>query len=95
MLVASASATNFLWPLSGVVESTVDMMTCTDQGVSNENRSDQTNMVNMQLPLVGGASEGFWTMEQQQQFVQCENNSWFSTSGGSWDPLIYVPSELA
>jgi hypothetical protein len=27
--------------------------------------------------------------------VQCEeNNSWFG-SAGSWDPLIYVPSELA
>ncbi|XP_004485926.1 uncharacterized protein [Cicer arietinum] len=54
----------------------------------------ETNMVNMQLPIVGGANEGFWTLEQQQQFVQCENNSWFGSSG-SWDPLIYVPSELA
>ncbi|KAJ1414149.1 DNA-binding domain superfamily [Sesbania bispinosa] len=91
-LLASASATIFPWPLSGVIESTVDM-TCTDQGLSNSNRSGQTNMVSMQLPLAGGATEGFWTLDQQQ-FVQCENNSWFGSSA-SWDPLLYVPSELA
>ncbi|KAJ1402185.1 AP2/ERF domain superfamily [Sesbania bispinosa] len=91
-LLASASATIFPWPLSGVIESTVDM-TCTDQGPSNSNRSGQTNMVSMQLPLAGGATEGFWTLDQQQ-FVQCENNSWFNSSA-SWDPLLYVPSELA
>ena len=50
--------------------------------------------MSMQLPQVDGASEGFWTLDQQQQFVQCEeNNNWFG-SAGSWDPLIYVPSEL-
>lgn len=93
------ASTTFPWPLSaGIIESTVNDMPCIDQGLSNSNRSGQTNMVSMhmQLPqLVGaGATEGFWALEQQQ-FVQCENNSWFSTSGGSWDPLIYVPSELA
>lgn len=94
-LLASADAATFTWPLSGVTDqSTVDM-TYTDQGPSNNsNRSGQTNMVSMQLPLVGaGASEGFWTLEQQP-FVQCENNSWFSSPNCSWDPLLYVPSEL-
>lgn len=84
-LLASANAATFTWPLSGVTES------YTDQGPSNSIRSGQTNMESMQLPL--GASEGFWTLEQQP-FVQCENNSWFS-SNCSWDPLLYVPSELA
>ncbi|XP_045805249.1 ethylene-responsive transcription factor ERN2-like [Trifolium pratense] len=90
-LFASASASNFSWPL---IESNVNM-TCIDQGLLNSNRNDQINMMSMQLPQVGGANEGFWTLDQQQQFVQCEeNNSWFG-SAGSWDPLIYVPSELA
>ncbi|XP_058749377.1 ethylene-responsive transcription factor ERN2-like [Vicia villosa] len=92
-LLASGSVSNFPWPL---IDSNIDM-TCIDQGMLNGNRSDQMNMMNMQLPQVGGSnSEGFWTMDQQQQqFVQCEeNNSWFG-SGGSWNPFIYVPSELA
>ncbi|TKY71867.1 Ethylene-responsive transcription factor RAP2-11 [Spatholobus suberectus] len=91
-LLASASAATLTWPLSGVIESTVDM-TCTDQGPSSNNKSGQMNMVSMQLPLVGGATEALWTLEQQQ-FVQCENNSWFSYNG-SWDPFLYVPSELS
>ncbi|KAK7306507.1 hypothetical protein VNO77_44454 [Canavalia gladiata] len=93
-MLVSGSATTLTWPsFSGVVESTVDM-TCTDQGPSNSNKSGQMNMVNMQLPpLVGGATEGFWTLEQQH-LVQCDNNNWF-TSNGSWDPLFFVPSELA
>ncbi|BAT87216.1 hypothetical protein VIGAN_05056100 [Vigna angularis var. angularis] len=87
-----ASAATLAWPLSGVIES-IDMA-CPDQGPSNCNKSGQMmNMVSMQLPLVGGATEGLWTLEQQQ-FVQYENNSWFSYNG-SWDPLLYVPSELA
>ncbi|XP_027933514.1 uncharacterized protein LOC114189014 [Vigna unguiculata] len=89
-LLASAA-----WPLSGVIESNIDMA-CPDQGSSSCNKSGQMmNMVSMQLPLVGGggATEGLWTLEQQQ-FVQCENNGWFSYNG-SWDPLLYVPSELA
>ncbi|KAL5096925.1 hypothetical protein RYX36_001252 [Vicia faba] len=92
-LLPSASASNFPWPL---IDSNIDM-TCIDQGILNSNRSDQMNMMNMQLPQAGGSNtEGFWTMDQQQQqFVQCEeNNSWFG-SGGSWNPFIYVPSELA
>ncbi|KAG4977755.1 hypothetical protein JHK86_037229 [Glycine max] len=85
---AAATLTN-IWPLSGVIESTVDM-TCMDQGPSSSNKSGQMmNMVSMQLPLVGGANEGLWTLEQQQ-FVQCDqNNSWFSFNG-SWDPLLYL-----
>ncbi|KAG2395944.1 uncharacterized protein HKW66_Vig0066800 [Vigna angularis] len=87
-----ASAATLAWPLSEVIES-IDMA-CPDQGPSNCNKSGQMmNMVSMQLPLVGGATEGLWTLEQQQ-FVQYENNSWFSYNG-SWDPLLYVPSELA
>ncbi|XP_020232312.1 floral homeotic protein APETALA 2 [Cajanus cajan] len=90
-LLASATLT---WPLSEVIESTTVDMTCTDQGPSSSNRSGQLNMVTMQLPSVGGAAtESLWTLDQQQQFVQCENNSWFSFNG-SWDPLLYVPSEL-
>ena len=86
----SAGASNFSWPL---IESNINM-TCIDQGLLNSNRNDQINMMSMQLPQVDGASEGFWTLDQQQQFVQCEeNNNWFG-SAGSWDPLIYVPSEL-
>jgi len=88
-----ASAATLAWPLSGVIESTIDMA-CPDQGSSSGNKSGQVmNMVSMQLPLVGGANEGLWTLEQQQ-FVQCENNNWFSYNG-SWDPFLYVPSELA
>lgn len=89
--VTTDSAANFPWPLYGVMEPSVDM-TCTDQGPSHSNKSGQTNMMSMQLPQVGGGSEGFWSMEQQQ-FVQSENNKWFGSSG-SWDPLFYVPSEL-
>ncbi|KAL2340996.1 hypothetical protein Fmac_008936 [Flemingia macrophylla] len=86
--LGSAAST---WPLSGVIESTTVDMTCTDQGPSSSNRSGQLNML---MPLVGGAAtEGLWTLDQQQQFVQCENNSLFSFNG-SWDPLLYVPSEL-
>ncbi|XP_061350688.1 ethylene-responsive transcription factor ERN2-like [Gastrolobium bilobum] len=59
-----------------------------DEGPSNSNRNGQMNMGNMQLPLVGGETEGFWTLEQQQ-FVQCENNSWFSSSV-SWDPVVLL-----
>ncbi|KAG4956038.1 hypothetical protein JHK85_042418 [Glycine max] len=86
---SGAVATLSTWPLSGVTESTVDM-TYMDQGQSNSNKSGQMmNMVSMQLPLVGGANEGLWTLEQQQ-FVQCDqNNSWFSFNG-SWDPLLYL-----
>lgn len=93
-MLASGSTSNFAWPL---IESNIDI-TCMDQGILNSNRSDQMNMMNMQLPpLIGGASsDGFWTLDQQQQFVQCENNnnSWFGSGGGSCDPLLYVPSEL-
>ena len=91
-LFASSSTATFTWPLSGVNEYTVDMA-YTDPGPSNSSMSGQMNMVSKQLPLVGGATEGFWTMEQQQ-FVQCENSSWFS-SNSSWDPLLYMPSDLA
>ncbi|XP_027338163.1 ethylene-responsive transcription factor ERN2-like [Abrus precatorius] len=93
-LLASASAATLTWPLSGVIDSSVDDITCTDIGAPNSNKSGQMNMVSMQMqvPLVGGANEGLWTLEQHQ-FVQCEN-SWFS-SNGSWDPLLFVPSELA
>ncbi|CAJ1961968.1 unnamed protein product [Sphenostylis stenocarpa] len=87
-----ASSATLAWPFSGVMESTVDMA-FTDQGPSSSNKSGQMmNMGSMQLPLVGGATEGLWTLEQQQ-FV-CENNNWFGYNG-SWDPLLYVPSELA
>ncbi|KAK7308858.1 hypothetical protein RJT34_05143 [Clitoria ternatea] len=93
-LFTSATAATLTWPLSGVIESSAVDLTCTDHGPSSSNKSGQMNMVGMQLPLVGGATESLWSTLGQQLFVQCENNSWFS-SNGSWDPLLYVPSELA
>ncbi|XP_061342684.1 ethylene-responsive transcription factor ERN2-like [Gastrolobium bilobum] len=92
-LLASSSAATFTWPPYGITESSTDMIYADHEGPSNSNRNGQMNMGNMQLPLVGGETEGFWTLEQQQ-FLQCENNGWFSSSV-SWDPLLYVPSELA
>ncbi|RDX69214.1 Ethylene-responsive transcription factor RAP2-11, partial [Mucuna pruriens] len=96
LLASASAAATMTWPLSGAIDhSTVDM-TCTDEGASsNSNKSGQMmNMVSMQLPIVGGATEGLWTLQEQQQFLQCDNNTWFSFNG-SWDPLLYVPSELA
>ncbi|KAK7245541.1 hypothetical protein RIF29_40387 [Crotalaria pallida] len=88
LLASANAAATFTWP---VTESTIDMTYTTDvEGPSSSSRSDQTNMV---LPLVGGATEGFWTMDQQP-FVPSEiNNGWFS-SNCSWDPILYEPSEL-
>ncbi|KAK7412475.1 hypothetical protein VNO78_03939 [Psophocarpus tetragonolobus] len=86
LIASSCAATTLTWPLSGVIESTVDM-TGIEQGASSSNRSGPMNMMSMQY---GGATEALWTLDQQQ-FVQCENNSWCSFNG-SWDPLLYLPS---
>ncbi|XP_028764857.1 ethylene-responsive transcription factor 1-like [Neltuma alba] len=81
------------WPFSGVAEpeSTFDL-TCSDHGLSNSDKNGQTNVVSLEVNQIGEtSSECFWSPEQQQ-FVHCDNNSWFN-SGGTWDPLLYT-SEL-
>ncbi|XP_061356407.1 ethylene-responsive transcription factor ERF027-like [Gastrolobium bilobum] len=92
-LFAPVSAGTSTSPLSGVHESTIGMKN-SDLRPSIGNRSDQVNVMGMQLPLIGGATtEGFWT-PKHTQFVLCENSSWFGSSG-SWDPVLSVSSELA
>lgn len=88
LLGGSVSGATTVWPLSGVAETAE--LACSDHG------SGKSNVVSMNLPQIGGASEGLWTSElqlQQQQFVHCDNNSWFGSSV-SWDPLLYASSEL-
>ncbi|MED6155082.1 hypothetical protein PIB30_002290 [Stylosanthes scabra] len=96
--LASSSTATLTWPnlaVSGVNESnTVDNMGyTTDHHNSSRNNSQMNMSSSMQYPLIGGASnEGFWTLEQQQ-FLQCEGTNWFA-SNASWDPLLFVPSDL-
>ncbi|KAK7359196.1 hypothetical protein VNO77_01146 [Canavalia gladiata] len=49
-----------------------------DQGPSTSIRSGQANMVDMQLPLIGGE---IWIPDQQQLVLSDENNTWFSSIG--------------
>ncbi|KAJ7947146.1 putative AP2/ERF domain-containing transcription factor [Quillaja saponaria] len=89
-LFASPSATTS-WSLPGLTESTVNF-TYSDNFLTNS-KSGRTNTFSssMQFSPVGGVTEVIWPPEQQS--VHGENSSWFG-SNSSWDPLLYVTSEL-
>lgn len=65
----------------------------------HNHRASNSNTSNAQI---GGLPQGFWTPDhqqhqQQQVLVQCDNNGggWFSSSNnGTWDPLLFVSSQL-
>ncbi|KAK9275752.1 hypothetical protein L1049_023021 [Liquidambar formosana] len=75
--------TNSTWPISGTTEATVEL-SYSDQchGRLSANKEGTVDTVS-----VAGAQirEGVWPSDQQ--FVQCENNSWGGASA-SWDTLL-------
>jgi hypothetical protein len=77
-LPTTAAAATSIWPLSGATESTVNWAYA-DQGA-------------MEVPTnKNGTEDIVWSNEQQ--VVQCENNSW-DGANGTWDPLFYESSVL-
>ncbi|KAK4259557.1 hypothetical protein QN277_005878 [Acacia crassicarpa] len=70
-----------------------NMIMYSDNHGASNSRSD--------IAQIGGLlSQGFWPTDQQQQVLeQSDNNGgWFSSNNnninGTWDPLLFVPSEL-
>ncbi|KAJ7968745.1 ethylene-responsive transcription factor ERF119-like [Quillaja saponaria] len=90
-LFASTCATTSTWSLPGGTKSTVNFTNLENFPTNSKSGSNNTTSNSMQFLPIDGVTEGIWSSEEK--FVHAGNSSWVG-SNGSWDPLLYMTSEL-